>query len=208
MDSPSHAWRDLRDGNRRFVEDTPRHPNQDADTRHRLTRSQHPKAVIFGCSDSRVAAEIVFDQGLGDLFVVRNAGHLVDSSVLGSIEFALDILEVPLVVVLGHDSCGAVGATVNALDTLALPSGHIRDLVERVTPSILAGREAGLETVNEFVSAHVQQTSAMLIERSKSIASKTRSGEAAIVGLTYHLTDGAVDVVSAHGEIDQLPCHG
>ena len=108
--TPTEAWTKLREGNLRFVEGRREHPNQDVDRREAVAQAQSPFAVVFGCSDSRVAAEIIFDRGLGDLFVVRTAGHVVDAGVLGSIEFGVDVLHAPLVVVLGHDRCGAVRA--------------------------------------------------------------------------------------------------
>lgn len=118
--NPIAAWKALTEGNERFVSGTPpQHPpSQGIDRRAELVNGQYPPTtVLFGCGDSRVAAEIIFDQGLGDMFVVRTAGHVIDSSVLGSIEYAVAILEVPLIVVLGHDSCGAVGATLKASTT-------------------------------------------------------------------------------------------
>ncbi|MCR8895814.1 carbonic anhydrase [Gordonia sp. GONU] len=203
--SPTQAWRDLREGNRRFVNGSVRHPDQGADARRRLAQGQNPKVVVFGCSDSRVAAEIIFDQGLGDMFVVRTAGHVLDASVLGSIEFAVGVLDVPLIIVLGHDSCGGVGATVSALDDLSLPDGHIRDVVERITPSILIGRSEGLTTVDEFVARHVQETARMLTERSGIVASKVQSGEVGILGLTYRLGEGQVNVCSSLGDLEVDP---
>ena len=110
--SPVTAWKALKEGNERFVAGTPEHPSQSIERRSALAKGQKPTAVLFGCADSRVAAEIIFDQGLGDMFVVRTAGHVVDSAVLGSIEYAVTVLDVPLIVVLGHDSCGAVKATL------------------------------------------------------------------------------------------------
>ncbi|WP_280469433.1 carbonic anhydrase, partial [Nocardia brasiliensis] len=114
--NPISAWKSLREGNDRFVTGTLLHPSQGAADRAKLVSGQHPSAILFGCGDSRVAAELIFDQGLGDMFVVRTAGHVVDSSVLGSIEYGVQVLDVPLIVVLGHDSCGAVKATIDALD--------------------------------------------------------------------------------------------
>src|SRR5215213_5098780 len=142
--NPVAAWKALKEGNERFVAGEPLHPSQSVEDRTRLTHGQKPTAVVFGCADSRVAAEIIFDAGLGDMFVVRTAGHVADSAVLGSIEYAVTVLEVPLVVVLGHDSCGAVKATLDALDEGQVPGGYVRDVVERVTPSILLGRLDGL----------------------------------------------------------------
>ena len=129
----------LKQGNERFVEGRPEHPSQSIEHRASLAVAQRPTVVLFGCADSRVAAEIIFDQGLGDMFVVRTAGHVIDSAVLGSIEYAVTVLNVPLIAVLGHDSCGAVQATLDALDKGQVPGGFVRDVVERVTPSIMLG---------------------------------------------------------------------
>src|SRR5690242_9419555 len=145
--NPVTAWKALKEGNERFVAGKPEHPSQSIEHRAALAEGQKPIAVLFGCADSRVAAEIIFDQGLGDMFVVRTAGHVIDSAVLGSIEYAVTVLDVPLIVVLGHDSCGAVKATLSALDDGVVPPGFVRDVVERVTPSILLGRREGLTRV-------------------------------------------------------------
>ena len=134
--------------------------------------------MVFGCADSRVAAEIIFDQGLGDMFVVRTAGHVIDSAVLGSIEYAVTVLNVPLIAVLGHDSCGAVKATLAALDDGVVPGGYVRDIVERVTPSILLGRRDGLTRVDEFEARHVNETAAQLRGRSTAIAEAVAAGHA------------------------------
>src|SRR5262247_2312937 len=109
------ALAELRAGNDRFVTGTRVHPNQDAEHRAALANAQRPFAVVFGCSDSRLAAEIIFDRGLGDLFVVRTAGHIIGPEVLASIEYGVTILGATLVVVLGHDSCGAIQATHDAI---------------------------------------------------------------------------------------------
>ncbi|CAM5739475.1 carbonic anhydrase [Mycolicibacterium aubagnense] len=160
-------------------------------------------AVLFGCADSRVAAEIIFDQGLGDMFVVRTAGHVLDSAVIGSIEYAVAVLEVPLIVVLGHDSCGAVKATITALDDGAVPGGYVRDIVERVTPSILVGRREGLSEVDELEAKHVNETVRLLSTRSNAIAERLQSGKVAIVGATYHLAEGRVTKRDHVGDIGE-----
>src|SRR4029077_17393598 len=123
--NPVTAWKALKEGNERFVAGEPEHPSQSIADRARLASGQRPTAVLFGCADSRVAAEIIFDQGLGDMFVVRTAGHVIDAAVLGSIEYAVTVLNVPLIVVLGHDSCGAVKATLSAIDDGAVPGGYV-----------------------------------------------------------------------------------
>lgn len=201
--SPVTAWKTLREGNERFVAGRAEHPHQSIEYRSGLTEGQHPIAAVLGCSDSRVAVEIVFDQGLGDTFVVRTAGHVIDAAVLGSIEYAVTVLDVPLIVVLGHESCGAVNATAAALDGGAAPSGYIREVVERVTPSVLAGRHAGLTRVDEFIVAHVKETVAQLRVRSATVAQGIAEGTLAIAGLTYHLADGRVLLRDHLGEIGE-----
>jgi carbonic anhydrase len=201
--SPVTAWKALKEGNERFVAGKPEHPSQSISHRASLAGNQKPTAVVFGCADSRVAAEIIFDQGLGDMFVVRTAGHVIDSAVLGSVEYAVTVLNVPLIVVLGHDSCGAVKATLDALDNGEVPDGYVRDIVERVTPSILLGRRDGLTRVDEFEARHVSETGTQLVTRSVAIAEGVKAGRLAIVGLTYHLADGAVVLREKHGDIGE-----
>src|ERR1700759_3124485 len=148
--SPATAWKTLKEGNERFVAGSPEHPNQSVKRRASLVAGQQPIAAILGCADSRVSAELLFDQGLGDIFVVRTAGQAIDGAVLGSLEYAIAVLGVSLVVVVGHDSCGAGKAAVGAVDDGSVPGGFIRDVVERVAPSILQGRREGLSRIDEF----------------------------------------------------------
>lgn len=199
--NPITAWKALSEGNERFVAGTPVHPSQSIEHRASLAEGQKPTAVVFGCADSRVAAEIIFDQGLGDMFVVRTAGHVLDSAVLGSIEYAVTVLNVPLVVVLGHDSCGAVKATLDALDDGAVPGGYVLDIVERVTPSILLGRKEGLTRVDEFEARHVNETAKQLVSRSKAVSDGVAAGTLAIAGVTYHLADGRAVLRDHVGDI-------
>jgi carbonic anhydrase len=201
--SPVSAWKALKEGNGRFVAGRPMHPSQGIERRAGLAGGQQPTAVVFGCGDSRVAAEIIFDQGLGDMFVVRTAGHVIDSAVLGSIEFGVVVLDVPLIVVLGHDSCGAVKATLSALDDGAVPGGYLRDVVERVTPSILLGRRDGLTSVDDFETRHVNETSAQLMARSTAIAERVSAGSLAIAGVTYRLAEGQVVLRDHLGDIGE-----
>ena len=182
---------------------SPEHPSQSIEHRASLAVAQRPTTVVFGCADSRVAAEIIFDQGLGDMFVVRTAGHVIDSAVLGSIEYAVTVLSVPLIVVLGHDSCGAVEATIAALDGGNVPSGFVRDVIERVTPSIMLGRREGLSRVDEFEARHVVETGTQLLARSSATAERITRGELAIVGVTYHLADGRIVLREHFGDIGE-----
>jgi carbonic anhydrase len=132
MEQFESAFRSLKEGNGRFVTGTLSNKDSYIEDRKKLCEGQHPFAVVLCCSDSRVAPEIIFDQKLGDLFVIRNAGNIVDEEVLGSIEYAVEHLETPLVVVMGHAACGAVTATCQGGD---LP-GHILDIAKRIKPSI------------------------------------------------------------------------
>ena len=201
--TPAEAWATLRAGNARFVAGDMDHPSQSVDRRTELSADQHPFAVIFGCSDSRVAAEIVFDQGLGDMFVVRTAGHVIDTTVIGSIEYGVDILGTPLVVVLGHDSCGAVAAAANALTTGELPRGFVRAIVDRVIPSIVNPGGTG---VTDFDAAtlgrdHVRHTVEMLRSYSALLADAVEAGRCAIIGLEYDLAEGQVRLTEVVGDI-------
>jgi carbonic anhydrase len=197
--TPRDAFELLVAGNQRFVAGAPEHPNQDAARRTQIAPSQQPFAVLFGCSDSRLAAEIIFDRGLGDLFVVRTAGQVMGPEVLGSIEYGVDVLGCPLVVVLGHDSCGAVGAACAALENGMTPAGYVRDVVERVTPSVLAARAAGHVEPEEILAEHVRHTVDLLLDRSRVLAEKVAAGQAAVVGLCYRLADGSARLVAARG---------
>lgn len=201
--SPVTAWKALKEGNERFVAGEPAHPSQSVEHRASLAAGQKPTAVIFGCADSRVAAELIFDQGLGDAFVVRTAGQAIDSAVLGSIEYAVTVLDVPLIVILGHDSCGAVKAAIGAIDDGAIPAGFVRDVVERVAPSILMGRRDGLSRVDEFEERHVRETVAQLMGRSTAIAERVAAGTLGIAGVTYHLADGRAVLVDHVGDIGE-----
>lgn len=193
---PAEAWRALREGNERFVAGAMEHPSQDADRRADVRDGQQPFAVLLGCSDSRVAAEIIFDRGLGDLFVVRTAGHVIDATVLGSVEYAVAVLGTPLVLVLGHDSCGAIAATLDSLRTGTTPPGHIRSIVDRVRPSVVDHADAPAETV---LAEHVRYTVRTLLEDSVVVRTAVAEGRCAVVGTTYELADGRVRVVAAHG---------
>ena len=212
--TPALAWQRLREGNKRFVAGTSSHPNQDASRRSSLVENQHPFAVIFGCADSRLAAEIIFDLGLGDAFVVRTAGQVIDDAVLGSLEYSVSELDVPLIVVLGHDSCGAVTATKNAVETGQMPVGFIRSLVERITPSVLTSLRNNQTDVNDMVVENVKQTSQRLVDSSRVISGAVDSGRTAVIGLAYSLADGRADLVSSIGRLvnpgarPSQPVHG
>ncbi len=158
-------------------------------------------AALFGCSDSRLAAEIIFDKGLGDLFVVRNAGQVISDSVLGSLEYAVAVLNVPLILVLGHDRCGAVRAAIDSqgADAAALPP-HINTIIEKIVPAVrrVGGPTTGpLDTDDIDASAvgreHLRDTVAELVQRSEMISAAIAEGTLAIVGANYRLLEGRAD---------------
>jgi len=196
---PAAALRLLLEGNGRFITGQRQHPNQDADRRTAVAPEQRPFAVLFGCADSRLAAEIIFDRGLGDLFVVRTAGQVVGPEVLGSIEYAVAALDVPLVAVLGHDSCGAIAAALDALQDGITPGGYVRDVVERVMLSVLAARDRAISDPEAAVVEHIRYTVELLATRSAVIAERVADGRCGVVGLSYRLGEGSVRRIVGHG---------
>ncbi|MDQ0363472.1 carbonic anhydrase [Catenuloplanes indicus] len=194
--TPAAALDDLIAGNERFVTGVSVHPNQDAARRATLVDAQAPKAVLFGCSDSRLAAEIIFDQGLGDLFVVRTAGHVVGREVLGSIEYAVSVLHTPLIVVLGHNSCGAVQAAREAEATGASPTGHLRAVVDALIPSVELSAARGVTDVDGIVDVHIQSTVDQLRANSAALAGAVYAGTCAIVGMSYQLDAGRARLIT------------
>ena len=193
--TPQQAWERLLEGNERFVANTSSHPRQDAARRAELVNGQHPFAAILGCGDSRLAAEIIFDLGLGDAFVVRTAGQVLDDAVLGSLEYSAAELEIPLIMVLGHDSCGAVTATRNSLISGTMPPGFIRNLVEGILPSVISPDLPVDATINEMVIEHTRQTAARIAEQSAIIREAIEAGTVAVIGVFYHLADGKAELV-------------
>lgn len=213
--TPAQAWAELLEGNERFVRGEMAHPSQGVLDRAELSVAQHPFAVVFGCSDSRVAAEIIFDRGLGDLFVVRTAGHVVDTSVIGSLEYGVQVLGTPLVVVLGHDRCGAVAAAADALRGGHATHGYVRAVVDRVIPSIVSiPEEAGgpgagvphaasaLLPPEELGREHVRHTVRQVLEYSMVLSTAVEEGRCAVVGLKYALHEGRVNLIEAVGRLD------
>ncbi len=193
--TPAAAWKEMVRGNERFIAGTPLHPRQDSERRAELITLQEPHAVLFGCSDSRVTAEIIFDKGIGDLFVVRNAGHVVTESAIGSLEYAVALLQVPLLIVLRHEGCGAVRAAIDSEspDATALPP-HINSLVEKIVPAVRTVHAAHPDTdaldAAEVGHQHLDNTIQQLLEGSEIISDAVAAGTLAIVGAGYKLGEG------------------
>jgi carbonic anhydrase len=194
---------ELLEGNCRFVSGAAIHPQQTARSRQEVAGGQHPKAIVVGCSDSRVPPEIVFDQGLGDLFVVRAAGNVLDDHAIGSIEYAVEHLHVPLIVVLGHTRCGAVTAAAEAGEA----SGRIAHIVEAIRPAIEeARREAPPQDVVEAaICINVRRTVDRLRQSEPILARLAQAGELALLGASYDLETGKVWLLEepprGHGEV-------
>ncbi len=201
--TPAQAWANLRAGNDRFARGQAEHPRRGLRRRAELVAEQHPSAVVLGCSDSRVPPEVVLDQGLGDLFVVRTAGHVLDPAVLGSVEFGVAVLGAPLVVVLGHEGCGAVAAAVAARATGELPPGSIRAVVERILPSApTPGGGTGVPDATELGRRHVRRTVRTLAQTPALLAAAVAAARCAVLGLEYGLTDGRVRLIETVGRVD------
>lgn len=197
--TPTEAWQRMQEGNTRFVAGTPAHPHQGIAHRANLADGQKPLAVLFGCSDSRLAAEIIFDLGLGDLFVVRNAGQVTGESIMGTIEYAVDLLDVPLIVVLGHDSCGAVAAAIQSLEPDApVIAPSIWRQVSPIVPAarrvrqeqIAAGRSGEPLDAWRVGQEHLRDTIDALMHSSEMIKVGVENGTLGIVGANYRLAEG------------------
>ncbi|WP_141917862.1 carbonic anhydrase [Klugiella xanthotipulae] len=203
----------MKTGNDRFVEGSPEHPRQDVEHRVATHRSQNPTAALFGCSDSRLAAEIIFDKGLGDLFVVRNAGHVVSDSVIGSLEYAVAVLDISLIVVLAHDECGAVTAAVESQrkNPALLPpkiAGQIRPIIPAVQAVWLRDNPSTPYVDPDKIDAfdvgrfHLRGCVAELLRGSELISEAVANGALGIVGANYRLLEGRAEPSVAIGQID------
>jgi len=186
--TPDQALAKLMEGNKRYATSHSQRPHQSARRRHELEKDQHPFACILSCSDSRVPPEIVFDEGLGDLFVVRVAGNIVDSAVTGSIEYAVEHLGTPVVVVMGHEKCGAVQATLGGGE----PGTHIQSLVEAISPAVIEAKKKPGEPLVNAVRANVQLVVQQLRRSGPILAEQLRSHKIRIVGAVYELDSGSV----------------
>jgi carbonic anhydrase len=186
------ALKRLRLGNRRFADGQLQHPCLSPARRAELAEGQHPFATIFGCVDSRVPPELVFDCGLGELFVVRTAGHVLDSASLGSIQFGVAELGIPLILVLGHGRCGAIKATIELVEKQEQAPGRIASLVEGLAPALdLAKAQAG-DLVDNCVRANTE-LSVGALRQAPLLAEALAAGSLQVVGGRYDLGSGLVD---------------
>ncbi len=195
--APSHAapsaaevWDSLMAGNRRFVAGKPQTRDL-VSLRHTLTSGQSPKAIILSCSDSRVGPELIFDQSLGDIFVVRTAGNIADAVALGSIEYAVDHLHSPLLIVLGHQKCGAVSA---ACSGDKMPSSNLDAIVERINPAVTQARTYAKadDLIESAIKENVHQSAKDVLANSQIIRDAVKAGKLSVIEAEYELDSGRV----------------
>ena len=187
--APAEAISKLKEGNGRYTSGNVQHPGQTAERRTELAKTQHPFAAVVSCSDSRVPPEIVFDQGLGDLFIVRVAGNVINDEGLGSIEYTVDHLGTRLILVLGHQRCGAVDAARETIAAKGKAPGHIQSLVAAIKPAVEATAKDDLETT---IKANVKNVVQALRSSTPILKAEVDSGKIQIIGGYYSLDTGAV----------------
>ncbi|MDX2237329.1 MAG: carbonic anhydrase [Hyphomonadaceae bacterium] len=184
----------LRQGNETFVRGGQRQPDMSAARRLELARGQAPFCAYVSCSDSRVPPELLFGRGLGELFIIRNAGNTVDTVAMGSIEYAVAVLGVPLVVVMGHEACGAVKAAMDVVNANARFPGSIDDMIEPIIPAVLEARGQAGDATENAIRQNVRRVVRRLREETDPILLQPqREGRVKVVGAYYRLDTGVVD---------------
>jgi carbonic anhydrase len=183
----------LKEGNRNFITDSAYRRVEGREKRLELAQGQTPFAVLVSCSDSRVPPELLFGRGLGELFIVRNAGNIVDTSALGSIEYGVVQLGVPLIVVMGHQRCGAVDAAVSVVRDNAVFPGSIGDMIEPIIPAVLSVRDKPGDLLDNAVRANISRIVRRLRESEPTLLDPQREGRLKVVGAHYSLEHGTVD---------------
>lgn len=179
----------LKAGNLRYIKGDLKHPNTDLSRRQSLKTAQNPFAVILSCADSRVIPELIFDQGLGDLFVIRVAGNVVEKSILGSIEYAISHLNTKLIIVLGHQNCGAVKASMNG----SVPCGHIGEIVQKIKPAVKMAKSMEGNHFENSIRTNAKMTSDQIKVLSP-VLSQAYENEGLIIASAYYsLETGVVE---------------
>ncbi len=191
--TPDQALTQLTRGNERFVAGWPDHPNQSARRRREVSDAgQQPYAIILSCADSRVPPEIVFDQGLGDVFVIRVAGNVLDDVILGTIEYAVEHMHTPLVMVLGHDKCGAVTAAVERVKT----NSHVQAVVDALQPALLLAEGQEGDRISTAIDANIRYAVKKLQASEPVLMGACAAGQLRIVGARYNLDTGGVKIIA------------
>jgi carbonic anhydrase len=196
------ALNTLMEGNARFVSGNVLHPNQSDEQQAKVVSGQEPFAVVVSCSDSRVPPEILFDQGIGDIFVVRTAGEVMDNATVGSIEYAVEHLHVPLIVVLGHDDCGAVNAAVNG----GTEPGQINYLVNAIKPAVDTAKGMQGDLLSNAINENTKDVVAQLESTQPILHEHVKGGNLLVVPARYHLDTGAVELLGNASEAQNTAC--
>lgn len=194
--TPDQALAALKEGNAKSLTDSPLRSVQGRERRLEIARSQAPFAVLVSCSDSRVPPEVLFGRGLGELFIVRNAGNTVDTVALGSIEYAIAVLGVPLIVVMGHERCGAVEAAMSVVEKNTVYPGSLNQMIEPILPAALLARSSGAKgdaLLDAAVRENVRRVVGRLRNSEPVLMEPIRAGKVKVVGARYDLDDGGVD---------------
>jgi carbonic anhydrase len=181
----------LKEGNERYVAGALKHPHTDNSWRETLKGSQHPFAVVLSCADSRVVPELIFDQGLGDLFVIRVAGNIAKDKVLGSIEYAIKFLGTKLVIVLGHESCGAVSASLSDED----PGGHIGSIIEKIKPAVYMAKRMEGDHLENSIKVNAQLVSEEIKDSRPVLMDAVKHAGVLVVPAYYELSTGKVKFI-------------
>lgn len=187
----NEALQNLLDGNKRFAAMKQTHPNQDRARRDDVKGGQKPFAVVVGCSDSRIPPEILFDQGIGDLFVIRLAGNIVDDTALGSVEYAVDHLGTPLVVVLGHSKCGAVTATAKGGEA----HGHVGGIIKLIAPAVNNVKDQPGDLVDNAIKENAKLVAAAIASSKPVLGKMVEEGKIAVIPAYYDIDTGLVEML-------------
>jgi carbonic anhydrase len=190
--TPAAALAELAAGNARYARDAAVNCNRNYHRRAEVSGAQAPFAIVLGCSDSRVPPEVVFDRRLGELFVVRLAGNIADDDALGSMEYAIEHFAPALLLVLGHEKCGAVAATVDALKAGSEPSGFVGSIVKKIMPAARRALGEPGNTLHDAIRENVRDAVANIRAQSTVARTAERTGALAVAGATYDLGDGRV----------------
>lgn len=189
--TPDEVLEQLMEGNARYMASRAEHPHQTVSDRVALVEGQHPIAAMIGCADSRVPLELLFDQGFGDLFVARVAGNIADNMVIASMEYAVAMLKVPLLMVVGHSTCGAVDAAIKGGDY----PGFLPELVARIQPAVQVGHSHDGDLLENVVKINAQRTVGHLQANSQVIRAAVEEGSLKLVPAYYNLDSGKVDLL-------------
>jgi len=199
MISPQEALKKLIDGNERFAQGNSTHPNRREETKNALLKEQKPFAAVLSCSDSRVPIEIIFDAGLGDIFAVRTAGHVLSKEVMGSLEYAVGTLRVKLIIILGHENCGAVKTALTAYQNKNYDelSENLQSILNHIYPAIenVPKKTCEDDLLDSAVKANINYQVEDLIKKDEYLARKIKNNEIMLLGAEYSLATGKVTFI-------------